>query len=357
LEVAQIGKALALKLGADPDLVEAASLAHDIGHPPFGHVGESRLKALMWSSGGFEANAQNLRVLSKIEVRSRKYDGLNLTRATLDALLKYKTSFSELNKTQPSDKAKFYYDDDKELVNWACSGILTRRSFDCEIMEWADDIAYSTHDLEDGIKAGMISRERLEDEESELRQTILVDKPGSMWQDAWDWAVKTITNAVRKTRRSEIRWKSARKETISNIISAFVRATSYDETTGYEATPRYSRSLKINENTRAQCDLLKGLVWQLIITEQHLATLARKAENIIDALFHELATWKDIQKTIQVYPSDYRELLQAAKMTGSGTEELNRITCDYISGMTDAHAIRVCSRLTQPEFESLLEFL
>src|SRR6185312_552266 len=109
LEVAQIAKGIALRVGADPTLCEAASLAHDIGHPPFGHAGERVLNERMAQAGGFEGNAQNLRVLAVLEIKSDDYLGLNLTRATLDALLKYKRSRFE---AVAAGEGKFFYDDD-----------------------------------------------------------------------------------------------------------------------------------------------------------------------------------------------------------------------------------------------------
>ena len=112
LEVAQIGKGLALRLGADVDLVESACLVHDIGHPPFGHAGESELKRLMETHGGFEANAQNLRVLAHLESKSVDYEGLNLSRAAIDGQLKYKDSFRY-------GLEKFVYEEDGEVVSWA----------------------------------------------------------------------------------------------------------------------------------------------------------------------------------------------------------------------------------------------
>ncbi|HLG72378.1 MAG TPA: dNTP triphosphohydrolase, partial [Chloroflexota bacterium] len=156
IEVAQIAKGIALRVGADPTLCEAASLAHDIGHPPFGHAGERVLNECMAKAGGFEGNAQNLRVLATLEVKSDEYPGLNLTRATLDALLKYKRLHSE---TQTD---KFVYDDDLPLVDWVCQGRRDERtSFECQIMDWSDEVAYSVHDLEDGMWGEVITRERL----------------------------------------------------------------------------------------------------------------------------------------------------------------------------------------------------
>ena len=366
LEVAQIGKGLALRLGADTDLVEAASLAHDIGHPPFGHVGESKLKSLMWEKGGFEANAQNLRVLCKLEVKSRDFIGMNLTNATLDALLKYKIPFAEVKGTEgPFDSAKFYYDDDEDLVQDATSKVIPRRqTFECEIMEWADDVAYSTHDLDDGIKAGLITSERLTSHEQALKESILNENlrrkystiQASEWEEAWQWSIGSITKALGRSGRSEIQWKTRRRETISHMITLFIRAATHEDVADPNVPPRYSRKLRIKPRMRARCEVLKGLAWQLIITEEHLATLARKAENVVSGLFDQLTTWKDLEKTIHMYPSDFRERLEKAKQERDDNK-LNRIACDYIAGMTDGHALRIYSRLVQPESGTLLEFL
>ena len=173
LEVAQIGKGLALRLGADPDLVEAISLTHDIGHPPFGHAGEDELKELMEDYGGFEANAQNIRILTKLEQKSRKYGGLNLTRAVVDGQMKYKTPF-------PLDKRKFVYENDLDVVNWASnearlaiSGLdQDAKSFDCEIMDWADEVSYAVHDFEDSIHAQYIGASIFRDNDRRLDDSI-----------------------------------------------------------------------------------------------------------------------------------------------------------------------------------------
>ena len=150
---------MALRLGADTDLVEAVSLIHDIGHPPFGHAGEDELKLLLEPYGGFEANAQNLRILTKLESKSSHYEGLNLTRAVIDGQMKYKKAFQE-------DKRKFIYAADLETMDWACKEARTAvqgldsgcQSFECEIMDWADEAAYPVHDLEDSLHAGYINR-------------------------------------------------------------------------------------------------------------------------------------------------------------------------------------------------------
>ena len=182
LEAAQIGKGIAISTKcASADLVEAACLAHDIGHPPFGHTGESVLKDLMKDYGGFEGNAQNLRLLRELEIRSPEPDrrGLNITKATLDAILKYKTPYSKIDRQLPQDEWKFFYDEDLDLVDWARTGAPNpdARSIECQIMNWADDIAYSCHDLEDGMKAGMINKSKITDQ-IENRVRLLLTQNG-----------------------------------------------------------------------------------------------------------------------------------------------------------------------------------
>jgi len=148
LECAQVGRELGAALGADPDLMEGACLAHDIGHPPFGHNGEDALAEIATSCGGFEGNAQSFRLLTRIEAKTVDEAGisvgLNLTRASLDAATKYPWSNLENSK-------KFgVYQDDLPIFNWMREGAPTGyTSMEAQIMDWSDDVAYSVHDLED----------------------------------------------------------------------------------------------------------------------------------------------------------------------------------------------------------------
>jgi len=166
LECAQIGRELGQEIGCDPDLVDAACLAHDIGHSPFGHNGEAALNELAAAIGGFEGNAQTLRLLTRLEPKTEGA-GLNLTRATLDATLKYPW-FGE-----PGTKFGTYAED-AEVFAWIRQGAPDRRPcLEAQVMDWADDVAYSVHDMEDGFHAGLITFKNLKSpaERAEVSRT------------------------------------------------------------------------------------------------------------------------------------------------------------------------------------------
>ena len=160
LEVAQIAKGIALSLGADTDLVETICLAHDLGHPPFGHAGERLLHDHMRNYGGFESNAQTFRIVTRLEHKHTAYPGLNLTYPSLDGLLKYKTCMNTQALTLARrEPIKGYYAVDRDLVEaiTRSTGSGQQRSLECQIMDVADDIAYSAHDLEDSLQAGLLT--------------------------------------------------------------------------------------------------------------------------------------------------------------------------------------------------------
>jgi len=177
LEVAQVARRIAEKLrkrqdelaealgGVDPDVAEAAALAHDLGHPPFGHLGEEELDELARGAGvpdGFEGNPQSFRIVNYLALRTPHYAGVNLTRATLSGLLKY--PWLRGPKGHPSYKKRGAYTSERHQLEWTRSGIHStdkRQSIEAEIMDWADDVTYAVHDMADFYQAGLIPFETL----------------------------------------------------------------------------------------------------------------------------------------------------------------------------------------------------
>jgi dGTPase len=331
LEAAQIGKGLALRLGAHPDLIEASCLAHDLGHPPFGHIGESALHRCMQQHGGFEGNAQNLRLLCRLSTKFIDKDGLNLTRATLDSLLKYKQPFV------PGAK-KFYYLEDQSLIDWISQGgSPTELSFECQIMDWADQIAYSVHDLEDGMKAGMITSRRLLTA-PHVRDTID------------DEHLKWMLEQVRfvEEQSGERSRKAARKELTSRLIHDFVQASDREKLPGSSAkSERYCYRVVVDPKEYARCMVLKDVMFRLIVEDARVATLENKAQRIVQQLFEIFSNLED-KNTAFLFPDDFREQWERSDSAGK-----IRTACDYIAGMTDDYAERIYARLFLPQAGSI----
>ena len=303
LEVAQIAKGLALRMGADPDLVECISLIHDIGHPPFGHSGEDELKRLMMPYGGFEANAQNVRVLTKLETKNRKYEGLNLTRATIDGQLKYKNLFCRRDGLSRVDrqKLKFVYRDDNAVVEWASGEARSViegskrewKSFECEIMDWADDIAYAVHDLEDSIHAGQITGDTFQEESSSHEVAQKVAEKYKIKDDVassiWDSLVLDIFRQYPAfqpygTSNSLGQRKSDRKALTSHLIGRFIKCTVRKERDPIRvplSSQRYFYKMHVPDQQRVEVDLIKGLIFKYVIESPQIRTLEEKARHII----------------------------------------------------------------------------
>ncbi|HET6298604.1 MAG TPA: deoxyguanosinetriphosphate triphosphohydrolase [Kribbella sp.] len=262
LEVAQIGRELASTLGCDPDIVDAACLAHDLGHPPFGHNGERALDQLATGIGGFEGNAQTLRLLTRLE--SKTFDpagrsvGLNLSRATLDATCKYPWF-------RRDGERKFgVYDDDAAVFGWLRQGVGDRRCIEAQVMDFADDVAYSVHDVEDGIVAHSIDLDHIGAERAPyweaVRQTYLPEASDAELDEGWlrltglpYWPSGPFDDSRRAL--------GGLKDLTSQLIGRF--CTAAEQATharfGRSRLIRYEADLVVPQGTRTEIALLKGI--------------------------------------------------------------------------------------------------
>jgi len=356
LEAAQIAKGIAQNHGvANLDLVELACLAHDIGHPPFGHSGEKQLQKLMECNGGFEGNAQNLRILNFLETKypEKECNGLNFTRASIDAILKYNKNYSDSIRDQ-DDPLKFYYDEDEDLITWAKTGSPDEpnpQSIECQIMNWSDDIAYSTHDLEDGIKAGMISYTKIDSIEDEVKKELENDKKIGWDAKTWIEVKKIVKKLSTEKKVSLHNRKAERTEIIAKLISEFIRKIKFKERQDFKKYhSRYRFNISKDKKTKIKCEMLKKLVWKMILNDQRVATIERKGQIIINGIFKELESSVVNEGNDKLLPPDFRERLNKSN-------EPRRIICDYISGMTDAYALKFYSRIKESDIHSIFEIL
>jgi dGTPase len=382
LECAQIGRELAKEIGCDPDLVDAACLAHDIGHSPFGHNGEFALNELAAPYGGFEGNAQSLRLLTRLEPKVAGA-GLNLTRATLDATLKYPwfgaspgTSSASpggrppqtppllggnLPPQTPAASRKFgVYAEDAEVFGWIRQGAPPGRPcLEAQVMDWADDVAYSVHDLEDGFHAGLITFKSLRSpaERSVVSQTtattycddgvslaeldeVLDDLLAlDVWPAAYDGGPQTV--AAMKNLTSEL---------IGRFCVAAQQATLTAANLPHPASPstphpvdhplsRYAANLIVPRRQRLECALLKGITAHYVMTRAGVvAAQARERELLTELAF---AVERGAPQTLDplVRPAWEAAQTEAAR---------RRAVIDQIASLTDTSAIAWHHRLCAP---------
>lgn len=356
IEVSQIGRSLCAALQKrspllgedffiDPDLVEAACLAHDIGHPPFGHAGERTLHRLMLPWGGFEGNAQTLRLLTET-IFTGQQTGMNPCRALLDGVLKYKSLHAEL--TSPDNH--FLYDPQEKYLDFVLAGNAFPaelppgperdgfRSIECQIMDWADDTAYSLNDIADGINAGFITLEAVERWGSE--QTLSAEQAAHL---------KALAERMRKG--------GGRAEALlRKRIGDFIDAASLEPAANFmsEMTNRYRFRLQIDPAARAEAQLYKRLALHLVFRSVKLQQLEAKADFILSRLFQ-------IFTDRYLHQAKGFNLLSESDTAALATAETPaakaRFICDALSRMTDGFATRTYKRLFEPDFGSILDLV
>jgi dGTPase len=345
LECAQVGRELGRTLGCDPDLVETACLAHDLGHPPFGHNGELALDRVAQECGGFEGNAQSLRILTRLEPKSFAPDGrsvgLNLTRAALDASMKYPWTKANGPKSRVNGPKYGVYRDDLDVASWVRQGAPDGRlCFEAQVMDWSDDVAYSVHDLEDALVAGHVRLEQLADPverrtvckvaaglyghtdlgELEERFAVLMAEP--YWPDDYDGTLRTLAGL---------------KNLTSTLIGRFCMSAEDATRAAYGARPlvRYSADLVVPRAQRLECDLLKGITAHYVWS-RHEVNRIRQRE-----LITELADLLAGRAPGSLVPT-FRAAYHAA------ADEAGRLRAvvDQVASLTDTSAIALHGRLT-----------
>ena len=356
IEVAQIGRSICawlLKMAdshlsddffIDPDLVECICLSHDLGHPPFGHAGERTLHALMAGRGGFEGNAQTLRLLTRT-IFGEGREGMSPTRALLDGVLKYKTLLHET----PEARNHYLYDDQAEALRFVTAGRpfpdeLTPgearnefRSIECQIMDWADDTAYSLNDLADGIRAKFIRIENLE----RWASNNSLDAEQSAH-------VEFLLNAIRE-QRVEAR--------LNRMIGACIRATSLKARSSFlsDLTHRHAFEVVIDPAVRKQTKLNKRIAFELVFLHPALQQLDHKADRILKELFGALVDRYSAANVsgLHLLPVEVERQIEAA----SDPAAVARIVCDYVANMTDSFAFRTYRRLFDADFGSITDLV
>ena len=351
LEVAQIAKGIALALGADPDLVEAVCLAHDLGHPPFGHNGERTLHALMRAHGGFEGNAQTLRILTYLEQKHADYAGLNLTYQTLDGVLKYKTCIdSTAIANAPQSPVKGFYTWDRQLVETIVqqTGSGQQRSVECQILDVADDIAYSVHDLEDSLKAGLLTQADLR-RLPPARVVRDVNAKLTVWGRTVNEGTVHMELAQIADRLEQLEQRSlraGRKMLTRDLIHEFVSPVAIQSHRDHE-------HIDTDFSNRVRIEALKAFESYKVINNPRVTTLSHKGKEVLRRLF---AVLDQGQESIGLFPEDHGEHYEKALLNGDETAR-KRVICDFLAGMTDSYALRFYSRLFVPGEGSFYEML
>lgn len=339
LECAQVGRELGAALGADPDLMEGACLAHDIGHPPFGHNGEEALNLIASSCGGFEGNAQSIRLLIRLEAKTVLPDGksigLNLTRASLDAATKYPWS-------RAVNARKFgVYEDDLEIFNWYRSGVESgKTSMEAQIMDWSDDVAYSVHDLEDSLVSGQIKLDQLSSDlpklfkvaqemyladitEGEMQSALAALQKLSCWPRYYDGTHRSLARL---------------KDLASQLIGRFAQAAEFatQEKYGDGDLTRYNANLVVPRAQRVEVALLKSMAGHYVINASDSQIRYGEQQRLLTEL---------VEAILESAPTTLESFFLQDWQNAQTDQARLRVVIDQVASLTDPGAVALHKRL------------
>lgn len=367
IEVSQIGRGLAKRFGVPGSLVETACLAHDLGHPPFGHTGEAALNEKMHETlndqvidhGGFEGNAQTYRIVTRIEPKHKDYDGLDLCRASVLSLIKY-----PFKRNEETKGAKFLYRDDTGdgEMEWVFEGsdrtLLEEpdprppRTLPCQLMDWADDIAYSVHDLEDGIAAGLLRPSTWRSDH--FMETVYksVKNAPNVWIDGEDppdeaevaellggladvlapWEPEIPLNVIRELSRE--------------LINGFVVAG--DLVQDGSGASLFDFRLQIPRETRVRNQVLKAITIEYLLKSDVTAGSFFKGHEILDRLFMAFLASCHADRPRDRYLLFPRRLRPRLREVSDNQSEMRRLICDYLGGLTEGQVRKLYARFFEP---------
>ncbi|GAA2910284.1 deoxyguanosinetriphosphate triphosphohydrolase [Streptomyces mexicanus] len=353
LECAQVGRELGAALGCDPDLVEAACLSHDLGHPPFGHNGEQALNEFARDCGGFEGNAQSLRLLTRIEPKRFVTDaasgelvsvGLNLTRAALDAATKYPWPRGA-HPTDPGSPKFGVYEDDRPVFDWVrAQAPGTRTCFEAQVMDWSDDVAYSVHDLEDGLHAGHIDPACLQaDPERREIFAVALARYAPAGTDAEELsealdrllAQEWWPHGYDGSALAQARLKDATSQLIGRFCLAAEGATR--QRYGGGRLTRYGAELVVPPSTRTECAVLKAVADLYVMQRDEQERLRARQRIVVLELADALTA-----RAPEGLDPQFRALFHQA----ADDRARKRVIVDQIASLTDASARALHARLT-----------
>ena len=354
LEVAQIGRQIAVMLGCDPDVVDCACLAHDLGHPPFGHNGEKALADIARDIGGFEGNAQTLRILTRLEPKIFHADGrpagVNLTRAALDAAVKYPWTLAEAERYKGKGSRKFcVYPDDASVFRWLKQGApdvdVQAKPMECQIMDLSDDIAYSVHDVEDSIATGAFDPVVLGDPRMLDR---VVEGTRAWYGSQWDGDKLLAAFArLQRDRLLPAHFNGSRralaelKNITSDLIGRFCWSVENATRDTYGSGPltRYAATVVIPENTSYEIMALKGVAVYFVMAPREYEPFHQEELIIVQDLI-------DVLMADSPAPSDALEsqFLDDWNEAGNDDERL-RVAVDQVASLTDGSALALHSIL------------